>query len=98
MPQDRWKNLFFSKFKLCKRRGVFLDGARPRMSACFVCRVVVLLARFTTALLLSQSFYSGVSGAIRDRDGRAVPSARVTLFELATDVSRINVSTATGHY
>jgi Carboxypeptidase regulatory-like domain len=56
------------------------------------------LASIALALLVGQSFYGSVRGAVRDQNGGTVPNIRVTLLDESTGAMRTNVTTGSGEY
>jgi len=57
-----------------------------------------VLSAATVLLLPAQSYVGGVRGAIQDQGGAFMPDAKVTLTNVATNVSRSTVTNGSGEY
>jgi hypothetical protein len=62
------------------------------------CRKSVLLAILSTGLASAQTNTSAIAGVISDATGAVIPSATVTVTEIATGQARTSSGSATGEY
>ncbi len=85
-----WRNpadSFLTGFQWCIQRGLTCATL-----------AAVLFAGVTSQVLLGQSYYGSLRGIVRDQNGALVPSAKVTLTDQSTSITRETTTSADGEY
>ena len=75
----------------------FVEDSPARARVMYVANAVFVIL-LTVGALMSQSFYGTISGVVRDPQGVLVPSAKVTLVDELTNLSRSTTSNGSGVY